>query len=382
MAASSPRSASGPTAKKSNISTAHRQANTATRRTDRSASAPSDSDGEKQRERSTQQRAREAAQSRLDHMNSSTDVEELADQRREAAAVRRRSKDVQGGAAHAKTPPVSAAVETPRSSRSGASAARPSPPREDEMRSQAATKDASAGAGRGGGGGGGGGGGAPAASNRQTKQRQGTGKWASGGPSSSLGSSSTHHSDDDAASTQDKSVSSTLIRKRGGTGRWSADERRRLTEEAVTVNVTVGTGTGAGKAAKNTAADGVGGSVSCPVLARSLALAEKAWLELANHRECGMDDIAHESQVVVDEGDHDQVRANPPPPTLSIKCFRQGCVLPISASGRVLNLLYIFAAHARLSVRARTILTCLFTDFTQHNLSRFPGPTVATRANQ
>ena len=45
------------------------------------------------------------------------------------------------------------------------------------------------------------------------------------------------------------------------------------------------------------------------VLASSLVLAEMAWRELASYRECGADEVAHESQVVVDEGDEDKVPA-------------------------------------------------------------------------
>lgn len=238
-------------------------------------------------------------------MNSSTDVEELAERRRDAAADRRRSKDKSSSSGssrgESRRPVKDASAPTPTKQRTVETEGVRVPRITDSNRGR-------------------GGGDLPATGTsmsvasglpqpqpqqRKRAQRQGTGKWTSG---ASVASSVPSHSDDDVAN-QDKT--STISRKRGGTGRWDGGDRRRSMEEGRDRRWSGGDYGGGGDMpvvpmVRRTESDE---AESDAVLASSLALAEMAWQELANYRECGADEVAHESQVVVDEGDEDKVPA-------------------------------------------------------------------------
>jgi hypothetical protein len=83
----------------------------------------------------------------------------------------------------------------------------------------------------------------------------------------------------------------TISRKRQSTGRWNAEQRRAPAGTARPPS------NGEGSVAQAEVLNN-----RKAVLAESIKLADVAWQDLADYRECSINDVAHESQLVTDEG--------------------------------------------------------------------------------
>lgn len=172
----------------------------------------------------------------------------------------------------------------------------------------------------------------------QQRKRQGTGRWHGSKPTAAGTAASkmlverrsggqesqTDENDVDRVlnatnaqlSRAEESVNTLTRGKRQGTGRWNAGGGRK--ETAATRSLSLkNTQPDAGTPAPGTEQDGTeqdgseqdGSEGTCAlnnsdvVLAASVQLAEEAWRDLAEYRDCTLDEIAHESQLKVDEGD-------------------------------------------------------------------------------
>lgn len=139
------------------------------------------------------------------------------------------------------------------------------------------------------------------AQSKAKRKRRGTGRWnggqnpvPSGTPQSKTVVQSTK-SDEQA----------TISRKRNGTGRWSAEQRRAssgLKTKADTKTEPIADSDDSEEETYSYASASKLPLVNNTVLNDAIDLAESAWRDLADYRECSLDDVAHESQLVIDEG--------------------------------------------------------------------------------
>eukprot|EP00041_Stephanoeca_diplocostata_P037878 m.1454386 g.1454386 ORF g.1454386 m.1454386 type:complete len:772 (-) comp25119_c0_seq15:5619-7934(-) len=158
------------------------------------------------------------------------------------------------------------------------------------------------------------------------RKRQGTGRWQGSKPSggSAAGTSKVlvaRHTGGQESQTEENDVDrvlnatnaqlsraeervSTLTRgKRQGTGRWNAGGGRKdrgCPDASTAAARSLG-------APPDVASERGAQNQSEMVLAASVQLAEEAWRDLAEYRDCTLDEVAHESQLKVDEGDESQI---------------------------------------------------------------------------
>jgi len=149
------------------------------------------------------------------------------------------------------------------------------------------------------------------------RKRRGTGRWSATSNNRVSGTTAEEVSEP-AHDTSGRDSAAGINRKRGGTGRWqqrapstgakSLEEGAAFVAESTTEDsdATEAHSEDSGRS-RNSEGSGDSGATESTVLSDAIALAEAAWNDLADFRECSIEDIAHDSQLVTDEGEETRV---------------------------------------------------------------------------